>query len=56
MTETQIRKELHDEEEVRLAKGGESLHATSASAFMMLGLDLEESQYVVRLVIVIYSN
>jgi len=41
-----VRKELAKEEEERLANGGVSLHATSASAFVVLALELEEAQYV----------
>lgn len=44
MTETRVRKDLQSEEEARLRQGGESLHVTSASSFVMLGLDLEEVQ------------
>lgn len=44
MTETQVRKDLNKEEEERLKAGGEALHATSASSFVMIGLDLEEAQ------------
>lgn len=46
LTETQVRAQLHLEEEQRLVEGGESLHATTPSAFIMHGLDLEDSQYV----------
>lgn len=47
LTETQVRAQLHLEEEQRLIDGGESLHATTPSAFIMHGLDLEDTQYVV---------
>ncbi|KDR65401.1 hypothetical protein GALMADRAFT_81900, partial [Galerina marginata CBS 339.88] len=48
LTESQIRKELADEEELHLANGGISLHATSASAFLTMGLDLEHIQHRIR--------
>lgn len=44
LTETQVRAQLHLEEEQRLVDGGESLHATTPSAFIMHGLDLEDAQ------------
>lgn len=44
ITEAQAKKELAEEEERRLASGGTSLHATSAPAFVGMGLDLEEAQ------------
>lgn len=47
MTEAQAKKELAEKEEDRLASGGVSLHAMSAFNFVALGLDLEDSQYVV---------
>lgn len=49
LTETQVRAQLHLEEEQKLVDGGESLHATTPSAFIMHGLDLEETQYVILL-------
>lgn len=45
LTETQVQQQLHLEEADNLWQGGESLHATSPSAFVMLGLDLEDAQY-----------
>lgn len=45
-TETQVCAQLHLEEQSNLANGRESLHATTASAFIMHGLDLEDTQYV----------
>ena len=47
MTEAQVRKELTDEHEERLARGEAAVHETSASGFLVLGLELEEAQYVV---------
>ena len=44
MTEAQARKELAEEEERRLAAGGISLHVTSASSFIIMGLEIEEAQ------------
>ncbi|KAF9522288.1 hypothetical protein CPB83DRAFT_777307, partial [Crepidotus variabilis] len=44
MTEAKAKKELAAEEERRLADGGDSLHATSASTFIIMGLDIEDSQ------------
>lgn len=46
LTENQVRKELAEEEGRRLAAGGVSHHATSASSFVTLALDLEETQCV----------
>ncbi|KAF8895002.1 hypothetical protein CPB84DRAFT_1848339 [Gymnopilus junonius] len=44
MSEAQIKKELAEEEERRIAEGGVSLHETSAAGFIQMGLDLEEAQ------------
>lgn len=44
LMETQVRAQLHLEEKQRLDDGGESLHATTPSAFIMHGLDLEDAQ------------
>jgi hypothetical protein len=44
MTEAQAKKELAEEEARRLAAGGVSLHATSASSFIVMGLEIEETQ------------
>lgn len=44
LTETQVRKELAEEEGRRLAAGGVTHHATNASMFITLALDLEETQ------------
>jgi hypothetical protein len=49
MTEAKARKELAEEEERRLAAGGSTLHATSASSFVIMGLEIEETQYVMPL-------
>jgi len=35
---------LAEDEEKRLAAGGVSLHATSASSFIVMGLEIEEMQ------------
>ena len=47
MMETQAKKELAEEEEEQLAKGGVFLHAMSAANFVALGLELEDTQCVV---------
>ncbi|KAF9471153.1 hypothetical protein BDN70DRAFT_783782, partial [Pholiota conissans] len=44
LTEAQVRKELAEEEESRLAGGGSSFHEVSASGFVVLGLELEQLQ------------
>lgn len=44
MTDAQVRKELVLEEETRVTGGGVLLHATSASEFVYLALDLEDLQ------------
>jgi len=44
LTEADVRKELTKEEEIRLSNGGVALHETSASAFVVLGLELEDTQ------------
>lgn len=46
LTETQVQQQLHLEEAENIWLGGELLHTTSPSAFIMLGMDLEDSQYV----------
>ena len=43
ISDAQVRKELDLEEEAQIA-GGVSLHATSASAFVYLALELEDLQ------------
>ncbi|KDR84217.1 hypothetical protein GALMADRAFT_54716 [Galerina marginata CBS 339.88] len=45
LSEAQVKKELAEEEERRLAQGGVSLHATSAWSFFQMGLDLEDTQH-----------
>lgn len=42
--EARAKKKLAEEEERRLAAGGASLHATSASLFIVMGLEIEEMQ------------
>ena len=44
ISESQVRKDLAKEEEDRLSAGGVALHATSASAFVVHALELEEAQ------------
>jgi len=44
MTEAQERKELAKEDEVRIARGDVTLHATSPSAFVFLAMELEDCQ------------
>lgn len=44
LTEAQVQKELAEEETLRVASGGTVLHETSASALLVLGLELEELQ------------
>lgn len=46
LTEAQVKKELAEKEENRLAAGGISFHEVSASGFIVLGLELENTQYV----------
>lgn len=46
LTEAQVRKELAEEEESRVAEGGVVLHETSAASFLVIALNLEDSQYV----------
>ena len=44
LTEAEVRKELNLDEERRLASGGVMLHGTSAGSFIMMGLDIEDTQ------------
>ncbi|KAG6826456.1 hypothetical protein H0H92_015744 [Tricholoma furcatifolium] len=44
ISEAEVRKELAEEEKERVAKGGAALHSTSASGFLVLGLELEDLQ------------
>lgn len=46
LSEAQVRKELAEEEASRLQKGGMAMHSTSASAFLVMGLELEDNQCV----------
>ena len=46
LSEAQVRKELAEEEASRLQKGGMAMHSMSASAFLMMGLELEDNQCV----------
>ncbi|KAF8057953.1 hypothetical protein FPV67DRAFT_1676638 [Lyophyllum atratum] len=48
ISEAEVRKELAEEEKERVSSGGVSLHEMSASAFLVLGLDLEDSQRRIR--------
>ncbi|KDR65106.1 hypothetical protein GALMADRAFT_82273, partial [Galerina marginata CBS 339.88] len=45
LTEAQVKKDLAEEESHRLAAGGVALHATGPSAFIVMGLDIEDTQY-----------
>jgi hypothetical protein len=53
LTEAQVQKDLAEEEESRIASGGVVLHETSPSAFLVLGLELEDAQYA--LILSLYS-
>ena len=44
MTEAQAKKELVEDEKRRVEAGGTSLHSISASSFIIMGLDIEETQ------------
>lgn len=44
MSEAQAKKELAEEETRRVKAGGTVLHETSAHGFIVIGLELEESQ------------
>ncbi|PPQ83667.1 hypothetical protein CVT26_000898 [Gymnopilus dilepis] len=46
ITEAQAKKELAAAEAERLKKGGAVLHATSAYSFIIMALEIEESQYI----------
>jgi hypothetical protein len=46
MTESQVRKELAEEETERLSGGETALHEMSASSWLILGLELENDQWV----------
>ena len=46
MMEAEVRKEFAEDDEARLPAGEESLHDISPSAFVFLGLELEDLQYV----------
>ena len=48
VSEAQVKKELAEEEERRLAAGGISPHNTSAASFLALGLEIEETQCVLH--------
>ncbi|CAA7268125.1 unnamed protein product [Cyclocybe aegerita] len=50
LTEAQVQKELNEEEQQHLAAGATPLHATTASLFITLGLELEETQAWEKLV------
>lgn len=47
LSEAEVRRELAQLEADRLSKNGIAMHTTSPAAFLSLGLELEESQYVV---------
>jgi hypothetical protein len=44
MTEKKAREQLAEDEKRHLVEGGVSVHATSASAFVVMGLEVEEAQ------------
>lgn len=44
ISEAQVKKDFADEEAKYLESGGTFLHATMSSAFIYMGLDLEETQ------------
>lgn len=44
LTEAEVRKELAEEEERRARAGIRSPHETTASAFIFLGIELEDGQ------------
>lgn len=46
MTEALAHKELAEEEEQRQLGGQVAVHETSPSAFLVMGLEIEETQYV----------
>jgi len=46
MTVSQVQKELALSETRRRNEGGSIVHATSPSAFLVTGLEIEETQYV----------
>ena len=46
MTEAEVHKEFTEDDEWRIVDSEEPVHATSPSAFVFLGLELEEIQYV----------
>ena len=48
ISEAQVKKELAEEEERRLAAGGISPHNTSAASFLALGLEIEETQCILH--------
>ena len=55
MTEAEVRKEFGEDEEQCIADGEEPVHATSPSAFIFLGLELEEIQYVTLFSYLMYA-
>lgn len=46
LTEANVQKELAEQEELRLAAGGTALHEMSPLSFIVLGLELEDTQCV----------
>lgn len=48
LTLSEVRKELMGDEEERLKKGGRSLHQTSATSFLIMGLELADAQYIYK--------
>ncbi|KAK0215317.1 hypothetical protein EDD85DRAFT_962689 [Armillaria nabsnona] len=56
LSEKEVEKELEEEEEERQWCGGIIRHGMSANKFLILGLDLEESQQKVKAVAAKYTN
>ncbi|PBK71032.1 hypothetical protein ARMSODRAFT_987945 [Armillaria solidipes] len=56
LSKKEVEKELEEEEEERKHKGGVVRHATSADKFLILGLELEESQRKVRTMAAKHTN
>jgi hypothetical protein len=51
LSEAQVQKELAEEEGSRLQEWGMVMHSTSASAFLVMGLELEDNQCVYNILI-----
>jgi len=48
LSESEVRLCLHNEELQELAKGNALVHKTSATSFLVTGLELEDLQYVIH--------